>query len=131
MACLAATGKEEKKAGGLVHAVALDPPDPGRLLYDGGDEGLDPRQVSILRQGPENVGEPDVGVAEDDLHQHLLKGPGDGLPRLVGQLLRKRRPEVLERLHHALEEGRRWSAGFRCPRSLLIKGRSGGTTASL
>src|SRR4051812_17089957 len=29
------------------------------------------------------------------------------------------------------EEGRRWSADFRCPRSLLIKGRSGGTAAPL
>src|SRR4051812_46610523 len=29
------------------------------------------------------------------------------------------------------EEGRRWSADFRCPLSLLIKGRSGGTAAPL
>src|SRR3954465_11320604 len=105
MACVAATGKEEKKAGGLAHTVALDPPDPGRLLHDGGDEGPDPRQVSVLRQRPEDVGEPDVGVAEDDLHQPPLEGSRDGLPRLVGQLLRKRRPEVLKRSYHASEEG--------------------------
>src|SRR4051812_1121851 len=51
MACLAATGKEEKKAGGLVYAVALDPPDPGRLLYDGGDEGLDPVRSAFSGKG--------------------------------------------------------------------------------
>src|SRR4051812_31193913 len=105
----AATRKEK---GGLVHALALDPLDPGNPLHYGRDEGLDLLKVGLRRQGLEDVGEPDVGVAEGDLHQHLLEGPGDGFARLVSQLLWDLVPEMLEGRHHALKERSELGAGW-------------------
>src|SRR3954465_11661604 len=105
MACSAATREEKKEVGGLIRAVALAPPDPGHPFHNWGDEGPDLRQVSVFQQVPEDVGEPDGGVAEDDLHQPPLKGPGDGFPRLLSQLLWDRFPEMLEHPHQALKEG--------------------------
>src|SRR3954466_9755319 len=101
MTCSTATRGEKKEVGGLIRAVALNPLDPGHPFHNRGDEGPDLRQISVFWQGPEDVGKPDGGVAEEDLHQHLLEGPGDGFPRLLGQLLWKRLPEVLECRHHA------------------------------
>src|SRR3954470_14887031 len=106
----AATRKE--KGGGLIHAVALDPLDPRHLLHNGRDEGPDLLEVSVCRQGFEDVGEPDAGVAEGDLHQHLLEGSGDGIARLAGQLLWDQVPEMLKGRHHAFEERSELGAGW-------------------
>src|SRR3954467_15832364 len=96
MTCSAATTEEKKEVGGLIRAVALDPPDPGHPFHNGGDEGPDLRQVGVFRQVPKDVGKPDGGVAEDDLHQHPLERLGYSFPRLLGQLLMYFFPEFLE-----------------------------------
>ena len=78
-------GKEEM--GGLIYAIAFDPLDPAHLVHNGCDKGLERFQISIRRQGLEDVGEVEARVAEGHLHQHLLKSPRADLARLVGQLL--------------------------------------------
>ena len=64
-------GKEEM--GGLIYAIALDPLDPAHLVHNGCDKGLERLQISIRRQGLEDVGEVEARIAEGHLHQHFLK----------------------------------------------------------
>src|SRR4051812_2409006 len=104
--------RKEKGTSGLIHAVALDPLDHGHPFHNGRDEGPDLLQISLWWQGFEGIGEPDAGVVEDNLHQHLLEGPGDGIARLVGQLLWNRLPEMLKGRRHAFEERSELGAGW-------------------
>ena len=48
-------GKEEM--GGLVYAIALNPLDLAHLVHNGCDKGLECIQISVGREGPEDVGE--------------------------------------------------------------------------
>ena len=48
-------GKEEM--GGLIYAIALNPLDLAHLVHNGCDKGLERIQISIRRQGFEDVGE--------------------------------------------------------------------------
>ena len=98
------SGDKEKETGGLIYAIALNPLDPAHLVHNGCDKGLERLQISIRRQGFEDVGEVEAWIAEGHLHQHLLENPGADFARLVGQLLRDPLPEPLECRRHALEE---------------------------
>ena len=109
MTWLAATRKEE--VGGLIYASALDSLDLTHLVHNGCDKGLDRIQISIRRQGFEDVGEVEAWIAEGHLHQHLLENPDADFARLVGQLLRDPLPEPLECRRHALEEQAELGAG--------------------
>ena len=96
--------KEKDKAGGLVYATTLNPPDLAHLVHNGCDKGLERFQISIQRQRLEDVGEVEAWVAEGHLHQHLLESSCADLARLVGQLLWDLLPESLEGRRHAFEE---------------------------
>ena len=90
--------------GGLIYAIALNPLDPAHLVHNGSDKGPERFQISIRRQGLEDVGEVEAWVAEGHLHQHLLQNFGTNRARLVDQLLGDPFPELLEGRRHALEE---------------------------
>ena len=81
------TRQEKEKTGGLIYAIALNPLDSAHLVHNGCDKGLERFQISIRRQGLEDVGEVEAWVAEGHLHQHLLKSSRADLARLIGQLL--------------------------------------------
>src|SRR5512133_70435 len=99
--------------GGLIYAIALNLLDFAHLVHNGCDKGLERFQISIRRQGPEDVGEVEAWVAEGHLHQHLLKRARADLARLVGQLLWDPLPESLEHRRHAFEEQAELGAGWR------------------
>src|SRR3954467_14493086 len=98
--------------GGLIYTVALKPLNPAHPVHNGCDKGLERLQISIRRQGLEDVGEVEARVAEGHLHQHLLKGSRADLARLVGQLLWDTFPESLEGRCHAFEEQGELGAGW-------------------
>ena len=84
--------------------IALNPLDLAHLVHNGCEKGLERVQISIRRQGFEDVGEVEAWIAEGHLHQHLLKNSCTNLARLVGQLLWDLLPESLEGRRHAFEE---------------------------
>ena len=54
---MASSDKEKEKTGGLVYAIALNPLDLAHLIHNGCDKGLERLQISIRRQGLEDIGE--------------------------------------------------------------------------
>ena len=72
---MASSDKEKEKTGGLVYAISLNPLDLAHLVHNGCDKGLERVQISVRRQGLEDVGEVEAWVAEGQLHQHLLESP--------------------------------------------------------
>ena len=98
--------KGKQETGGLIYAIALNPPNLAHLVHNGCDKGLERFQISIRRQGLEDVGEVEAWVAEGHLHQHLLESPRANPARLIGQLLWDLFPEALEGRRHAFEEQR-------------------------
>ena len=59
--------KEKDKAGGLVYATTLNPPDLANLVHNGCDKGLERFQIGVGRKGSEDVGEVEARVAEGHL----------------------------------------------------------------
>ena len=109
---MTSSDKEKEKTGGLIYAIALNPLDLAHLVHNGCDKGLERFQISIRRQGPEDVGEVEAWVAEGHLHQHLLKNSRADLARFVVQLLWDLLPESLEGRRHAFEEQAELGAGL-------------------
>ena len=96
-------GKKKEEKGGLIYTITVKPSDFIHLVHNGCDKGLELCKVSTCRQLLEDVGEVEVRVAEEHLHQHLLQDSGTDGARLVSQLLWDPFPELLESRHHALE----------------------------
>ena len=109
---MTSSNKEKDKAGGLVYATTLNPPDLAHLVHNGCDKGLERFQIGVGRQRPEDVGEVEAWVAEGHLHQHLLKNSRANPARLVGQLLWDFLLKPLEGRRHALEEQVELGAGL-------------------
>ena len=72
---MTSSDKEKEKTGSLIYAIALNPLDPAHLVHNGCDKGLERFQISIRRQGLEDVGEVEAWMAKGHLHQHLLESP--------------------------------------------------------
>ena len=109
---MSSSGKKKENARGLIYAVAVNPPDFIHLVHNGCDKGFELCKISTRRQLLENVGEVEVRIAEEHLHQHLLQDSGADCARLVSQLLWDPFPELLESRHHALEEQSKLGAGL-------------------
>ena len=92
--------QRQRETGCLVPALALHPLDSVDATDDGLDTLFKRRDVRILRQALQRVGEVDGGVLE----RHLGKGTPAEPPGLVGQISCSIGAELLQGVEDALEE---------------------------
>ena len=90
--------------GWLVPALALHPLDSVDVADDGLDTLFERREVRILRQALQCVGEVDAGVPECHLGEHLGQGVPPEPPGLIGQINCSIGAELLQGIEDALEE---------------------------
>src|SRR3954470_15058258 len=122
MACLTATGKEEKKSRGAAgRGGAGAPPRPPRAPPPRPRPRPRPRPPPLPLTASSAATGARGGGARCLAATLAATEEGPGFPPSIAD--GRRKPQA--------EEGRRWGADFRCPRPLLIKRRSGGTAAPL
>ena len=61
---MTSSDKRKEEMGGLIYAPALDSLDLAHLVHNGCDKGLECVQISVWRQGLEDVGEAEAWIAE-------------------------------------------------------------------